>query len=95
MKAVKKTAFDFGKGLLKPSDEKIPTYAIAANQDMTMQTSTGGYGGTDITGAGGGDLFARVYGQEAANKLKTYYFINNYEGHEIINTIFNDLEEND
>jgi len=83
MKAVKKTAFDFGKGLLKPSDEKIPTYAIAANQDMTMQTSTGGYGGTDITGAGGGDLFARVYGQDAANKLKTYYknmnIISNYD----------------
>jgi len=48
-----------------------------------MQTSTGGYGGTDITGAGGGDLFARVYGQDAANKLKTYYknmnIISNYD----------------
>lgn len=73
MKAVKKTAFDFGKGLLKPSDEKIPPYAIAANQDMTMQTTTAGYGGTDITGAGGGDLFAKVYGTDAANRLKTYY----------------------
>ena len=73
MKAAKKTAFKFGEGLLKPSDEKIKPYIIPPTQDMTMQTSIAGYSGTDITGTSGGSLFAQVYGQEAANKLSTYY----------------------
>ena len=46
---------------------------IPPTQDMTMQTSIAGYSGTDITGTSGGSLFAQVYGQEAANKLSTYY----------------------
>ena len=72
-KAVKQSAFKYAKGLLKPSDEKISPYTIAANQDMTMQTSTGGYGGTDITGTAGGDFFTKVYGEDAGRRIKNYY----------------------
>lgn len=71
-KAIKKTAFNFGKDLLKPTDQKIEPYYMA-QQDMTMQTGMTGYGGTDITGARGGELFAKVYGDSAANQLSTYY----------------------
>ena len=72
-KAIKKTAVDYGKSLLKPSDDKVDPYYIAANQDMTMQTSTGGYGGTEITGTSGGDLFTKVYGEDAGRRIKNYY----------------------
>jgi hypothetical protein len=72
-KTVKQSAFKYAKGLLKPSDEKISPYTIAANQDMTMQTSTGSYGGTDITGTAGGDFFTKVYGEDAGRRIKNYY----------------------
>jgi ribosomal protein S20 len=72
-KAVKKSVFDYGKSLLKPSDEKIDPYYIAPTQDMTMQTSTGGYGGTEITGTAGGDFFTKVYGEDAGRRLQNYY----------------------
>jgi hypothetical protein len=72
-KTIKQSAFKYAKGLLKPSDEKISPYTIAANQDMTMQTSTGGYGGTEITGTAGGDFFTKVYGEDAGRRIKNYY----------------------
>ena len=72
MKAAKKTAFKFVDGLLKPSDEKIEPYYMGA-QDMTMQTTNAAYGGTNITGTSGGDLITKVYGIDAANKIKNYY----------------------
>ena len=72
-KTIKQSAFKYAKGLLKPSDEKISPYTIAANQDMTMQTSIGGYGGTDITGTAGGDFFTKVYGEDAGRRIKNYY----------------------
>ena len=72
-KAVKQSAFKYAKGLLKPSDEKIEPYYIAPTQDMTMQTSTGGYSGTDITGTAGGDFFTKVYGEDAGRRIKNYY----------------------
>ena len=72
-KTIKQSAFKYAKGLLKPSDEKISPYTIAANQDMTMQTSTGGYSGTDITGTAGGDFFTKVYGEDAGRRIKNYY----------------------
>lgn len=72
-KAVKQSAFKYAKGLLKPSDEKIDPYYIAPTQDMTMQTSTGGYGGTEITGTAGGDFFTKVYGEDAGRRIKNYY----------------------
>jgi hypothetical protein len=82
-KAFKKSATGFLKSsLLKPS-EKIDPYYIAPTQDMTMQTTTAGYGGTDITGTAGGDFITKVYGTDAANKLKTYYknmnILSNYD----------------
>jgi hypothetical protein len=40
---------------------------------MTMQTTTAGYGGTDITGTAGGDFITKVYGLDAANRIKNYY----------------------
>jgi len=72
-KAFKKSATGFLKSsLLKPS-EKIDPYYIAPTQDMTMQTTTAGYGGTDITGTAGGDFITKVYGLDAANRIKNYY----------------------
>ena len=72
-KAFKKSATGFLKSsLLKPS-EKIEPYYIAPTQDMTMQTTTAGYGGTDITGTAGGDFITKVYGLDAANRIKNYY----------------------
>jgi len=40
---------------------------------MTFQTTMTGYTGTDITGAGGGELITKVYGIDAANRIKNYY----------------------
>jgi len=72
-KAFKKSATGFLKSsLLKPS-EKIDPYYIAPTQDMTMQTTTAGYGGTDLTGTAGGDFITKVYGLDAANRIKNYY----------------------
>ena len=69
----KSAASNIAKALLKKSDtpDSIPYYM--ANQDMTMQTSLANYGETDIKGTAGGDFFTKVYGQEAGQKLKTYY----------------------
>jgi len=69
----KSIASNIAKGLLKKSDtpDSIPYYM--ANQDMTMQTSLANYSETDIKGTAGGDFFTKVYGQEAGQKLKTYY----------------------
>ena len=46
---------------------------IAPNQDMTMQTSTTGTGGTNIEGSGGGTLIANAYGNDVANDYMNYY----------------------
>lgn len=73
MKAAKKTALRYGEGLLKPKTDYEKPYAILPNQDMTFETTMSGYTGTDITGAGGGDLITKVYGLDAANKIKNYY----------------------
>ena len=69
----KSAASNIAKALLKKSDtpDSIPYYM--ANQDMTMQTSLANYGETDIKGTAGGDFFTKVYGEEAGQKLKTYY----------------------
>ena len=54
-------------------DEIPAPYMIAANQDMTMQTSMSGYGGSNIEGSEGGDFIAAVYGDADANAVKNYY----------------------
>jgi hypothetical protein len=60
------------KSLLKPSETKIDPYYMG-QKDMTMQTGMTGYSGTDIVGSGGGDFITKVYGTDAANKMRTYY----------------------
>jgi len=73
LSAAKKSATAYLKdSLLKPGEPLAEPYYMGS-QDMTMQTSTGGYGGTEITGSGGGDFFTRVYGEDAGNRLKNYY----------------------
>jgi len=70
----KSAASKIAKSLLKPSDGPgVETPFYMANQDMTMQTNMSNYGETDIKGTAGGDFFTKVYGQEAGQKLKTYY----------------------
>ena len=46
---------------------------IAANQDMTMDTSLTGYQGTNIEGSAGGQLIANSFGNETANDYMNYY----------------------
>ena len=54
--------------------EEIPApYMIAANQDMTMETSMTGYQGTNIEGSAGGQLIAKEYGSDVANAYMNYY----------------------
>ena len=54
--------------------EEIPApYMIAANQDMTMETSMTGYQGTNIEGSARGQLIAKEYGSDVANDYMNYY----------------------
>ena len=43
--------------------------------DMTNQSNfaMASYGGTDIKGTAGGELIAKVFGDDASNLAKTYY----------------------
>ena len=68
-----KAADSLLSGNYKKLDELPDPYMIAANQDMTMQTSTTGTGGTNIEGSGGGTLIANAYGNEVANDYINYY----------------------
>ncbi len=69
----KSAASNIAKALLKKSDTPDVKPFYMASQDMTMQTGMSNYGETDIKGTAGGDFFTKVYGQEAGNRLKTYY----------------------
>jgi hypothetical protein len=69
----KTAASKIAKGLLKKSDTPDVKPFYMGQQDMTMQTGMSNYGETDIKGTAGGDFFTKVYGQEAGNRLKTYY----------------------
>ena len=60
-------------GNYKKLDELPAPYMIAANQDMTMETSMTGTGGTNIEGSGGGTLIANAYGNDVANDYMNYY----------------------
>ena len=68
-----KAADSLLSGNYKKLDELPAPYMIAANQDMTMQTSTTGTGGTNIEGSGGGTLIANAYGNDVANDYMNYY----------------------
>ena len=68
-----KAADSLLSGNYKKLDELPEAYMIAPNQDMTMQTSTTGTGGTNIEGSGGGTLIANAYGNDVANDYMNYY----------------------
>ena len=68
-----KAADSLLSGNYKKLDELPAPYMIAANQDMTIETSTTGTGGTNIQGSGGGTLIADAYGNETANDYMNYY----------------------
>jgi len=68
-----KAADSLLSGNYKKLDELPDPYMIAANQDMTMQTSMTGYQGTNIEGSAGGQLIAKEYGNDVANDYMNYY----------------------
>jgi len=72
--AIKKGAASYAKGLLTPSDTKLPvSYAMPNTSDMTFETQMSGYSGTDIAGSGGGTFIQDVFGENAARRMQTYY----------------------
>jgi len=67
---------DLTKSILAPSGDApqglggdIPLSLDKSRIDMAMSS----YGGTDIEGSQGGSLVAKVYGQDAANRILTYH----------------------
>jgi len=68
-----KAADSLLSGNYKKLDEVPAPYMIAANQDMTMDTSLTGYQGTNIEGSAGGQLIANSFGNETANDYMNYY----------------------
>ena len=66
---------DLTKSILAPSGDApqgqgdIPLNLDTSRIDMAMSS----YGGTDIEGSQGGSLVAKVYGQDAANRILTYH----------------------
>jgi len=75
-KKIKDVALSKADSLLgnyKKLDEVPAPYMIAANQDMTMDTSLTGYQGTNIEGSAGGQLIANSFGNETANDYMNYY----------------------
>ena len=67
---------DLTKSILAPSGDvpqgqggDIPLNLDTSRIDMAMSS----YGGTDIEGSQGGSLVAKVYGQDAANRILTYH----------------------
>ena len=68
-----KAADSLLSGNYKKLDELPEAYMIAPNQDMTVETSTTGTGGTNIEGSGGGELIAKAYGNDVANDYMNYY----------------------
>lgn len=71
-KSITKSATGFLKDSLLADTPKVDPYYMPL-QDMTTQTTIGQYGGTEITGAQGGDFFTKVYGEDAGNRMKNYY----------------------
>ena len=66
---------DLTKSILAPSGDApqaqgdVPLNLDTSRIDMAMSS----YGGTDIEGSQGGSLVAKVYGQDAANRILTYH----------------------
>ena len=67
---------DLTKSILAPSGDApqgqpadLPLNLDTSRINMAMSS----YGGTDIEGSQGGSLVAKVYGQDAANRILTYH----------------------
>ena len=69
----KKIASSFSKSLLKPSSSLDNKPYYMGPQDMTMNTTLGGYTGTDIQGSGGGSLLEGVFSDADKQRIMTYY----------------------
>ena len=53
--------------------DEIEPYVFPGYQEMTMETSMTGTGGTNIEGSAGGELIAKEYGDNVANDYMNYY----------------------
>jgi len=69
----KKLASSLSKSLLKPSSPLDNKPYYMGQQDMTMNTTLGGYTGTDIQGSGGGSLLEGVFSDADKQRIMTYY----------------------
>ena len=69
----KKAASSISKGLLTPTNKTDALPYYMGSQDMTMQTATGGYTGTDIQGSGGGSLLKGVFSDDERQRIMSYY----------------------
>ena len=70
---LKKTAFAMSDSLLTKPDYELPEPVYEVANDMTMNTSTGEYSGTNLKGAYGTNYFNAVFGNAAWEKLKNNY----------------------
>ena len=66
---------DLTKSILAPSgDTPVEQASLPLNLDTSrINMAMSSYGGTDIEGSQGGSLVAKVYGQDAANRILTYH----------------------
>jgi hypothetical protein len=72
--AISKSAKSYARGLLTPSDTKLPvSYDMPSTSDMTFETQMTGYSGTDIQGGAGGSLLTGVFSEADRNRIMNYY----------------------
>ena len=72
--AISKSATSYARGLLTPSDKKLPvSYDMPSTSDMTFETQMTGYSGTDIQGGAGGSLLEGVFSEADRNRIMNYY----------------------
>ena len=72
--SAKKAMFGLGDSLLAGNPHRdLPDPVYAVQNDMTMNTQTGNYSGTNLKGAYGTDYFNAVFGNAAWEKLKNNY----------------------
>ena len=72
--AISKSATSYARGLLTPSDKKLPvSYDMPSTSDMTFETQMTGYSGTDIQGGAGGSLLEGVFSEADRNRIINYY----------------------
>jgi len=69
----KKAALSLSESLLSPAKPIESLYEVAGLTDMTMETGTTGYTGTNLAQAMGTDFFRNVFGDNAYERIKTSY----------------------